>query len=67
LVLIAATIQAPNTMQLPLMGVTTLFFGLLIARGLAYKKRQQNTLAHFNKLWNSSSISRSEVPSVLFR
>jgi len=67
LVLIVATIQAPNSMQLPLIGVNTAFVSLLIARGWAYAKCQQSTLAHFNKLWNSSSISRSEVPSVLFR
>jgi hypothetical protein len=67
MVLIAATIQAPNPMQLPLIGVNTAFISLLIARAWAYAKRQQSTLAHFNKLWNSSSISRAEVPSVLFR
>jgi hypothetical protein len=67
LVLAAATFQAPSQMQGPLLGVTAVFLGLLIARGWAYRKRQQSTLAHFNKLWNSSSISRSEVPSVLFR
>ena len=67
LVLGLATFQAPSQMQGPLLGVTTLFLGFLIARAWTYRKRQQSTLAHFNKLWNSSSISRTEVPNVLFR
>ena len=67
LVLGLATFQAPSQMQGPLLGATSAFLGLLIARGWTYRKRQQSTLAHFNKLWNSSSISRTEVPNVLFR
>jgi hypothetical protein len=67
LVLMVATFQAPSEMQLPLLGVSVVFIALLLARARAYTKRQRSTLAHFQTLWNAQSISRGEVPNVLFR
>lgn len=66
-VLIVATVQAPNQVQLPLLGISLVFIGLLLARARAYSKRQHSTQAHFQTLWNAQSISRTEVPNVLFR
>jgi hypothetical protein len=67
LVLMGAAFQAPSEMRLPLLGVSLVFIALILARAWAYSKRQESTLAHFQTLWNTQSIDRGEVPTVLFR